>query len=160
MAISFFDSKAITPNDDMLSGVLSESYELWTELRNHINGNYPNISEEWKFYGKSGGWWLKIKTKKRALIYLTPRDRHFRVRFGISEKMVPIIEASALPAEIIEAVLIATPYAEGRSVDIDIDNKEAKTMAYVMERKLVHVGTFSEKLFEALKTLLQIKFEN
>jgi len=160
MSISFFDDKAIMPNEGMVSDILSDAYDLWVKLRNHIDCNYPDISEEWKFYNKFSGWILLIKTKKRTLTYLTPRDKHFRVRFALSEKMLASVESSELPTEIKEAARTATPYMEGRSIDIDISANEAKVMAYIKDRSLVDIGTILEKQFAVVKSLVQIKFEN
>ena len=156
MAVSIFEDKSIMPDDSMVADVLAESYPLWTGLRDFINENYPNVKDEWKHYGKSSGWVLKLLSKKQNLIFFIPKEECFRLRFGVSEKVAPCIETADLPDEIKEAVQIATPYTEGRSIDIDFYYNEAKVMAYVKDRQLVDVGSINGEQLELAKSMVQI----
>ena len=70
MAISFFESKAIIPDDSMVADVLAESLPLWVEMQNYVRDNYLNVTGEWKHYGKKSGWVLKLLSKKRNLSIL------------------------------------------------------------------------------------------
>jgi hypothetical protein len=128
MAVSFFDNKAVMPSDRMVVDVLAESHSLWVELQNYVRENYPSIKGEWKHYGKSSGWVFKLLSKKRNLLFFIPQNGYFRLRFGISEKAAACIEVADLPNEIKEAVRVATPYMEGRSIDLDMSPNEIKIM--------------------------------
>ena len=156
MAVSIFNEKEFTPTDDILAHVLAGSLPLWIELQNYVRENYPSVMSEWKYYGKSSGWVLKLLSKKRNLLFFIPKDGCFRLRFGISEKLTPCIEIADLPDEIKEAVRIATPYTEGRSIDIDISPDEVKIMAYVKDRQLVDIGTIHGEQLQSVKILVQI----
>ena len=156
MAISFFDSNDVIPDENMVEDALADSLPLWVELQDYVLENYPDVTGEWKFYGKSSGWVFKLLSKKRNLLFFTPKEGCFRLRFGISEKAAACIESADLPDEIKEAVRIATPYAEGRSIDLDMYPAEVKVMAYVKDRKLVDVGTVCGYQPELAKTLVQI----
>lgn len=64
----------------------------------------------------------------------------FRLRIVFGEKASVCAEADdTLPDEIKEAIHAATHYAEGRSIDIDVDRREQ---------------------LETIKRLLKIKYEN
>ena len=156
MAISLFDDKAVKPDNSMIADALADSLPIWAALQNYIHENYPNATGEWKHYGKSSGWVFKLLSKKRNLLFFIPKKDCFRLRFGIGEKAMPCIEAADLPDEIKEAVRIATPYTEGRSIDLDIGTDEIKVMAYVKDRQLVEVGTISGEQLNTAKTLIQI----
>jgi len=156
MAVSFFDSKAIMPDDNMVADALAELYTLWVELQNYAQENYPNVTGVWKHYGKSSGWVFKLLSKKRTLLFFIPKNGGFRFRFGISEKAAPFIEAADLPDEVKEAVRIATPYAEGRSIDLDMSPDEVKVMAYVKDRQLVDVGTVYGEQLKIAKAMTQL----
>ena len=160
MAISIFDEKAIVPTEDMVAVALAESFAIWNELKNHVLESYPDVTSEWKHYGKASGWVLKLFSKKRSLLFFIPKDGCFRLRFGVSEKAISCIEAADLPEEIKEAVRMATPYVEGRSFDLDISSSDVKVMSYVKDRKLFDVGTIHGQPLEITKTLVQIRFEN
>ena len=156
MAVSIFEDKAVMPDDSMVGGVLAESFPLWTGLRNYVQESYPDVKGEWKHYGKSSGWVFKLLSKKRNLLFFIPKNECFRLRFGVSEKVAPCIETADLPDIIKEAVRIATPYTEGRSIDLDFYSKEVKIMAYVKDRQLVDVGSIDGEQLELAKTLVQI----
>jgi len=156
MAVSIFDDKSVMPDDNMVADALAESFPLWVDLRNYVQENYPGVKGEWKFYGKSSGWVFKLLSKKRNLLFFIPKNECFRLRFGISEKVAPGIETMDVPDIIKEAVRIATPYTEGRSIDLDFYFQEVKVMAYVKDRQLVDVGSIDGEQLELAKTLVQI----
>ena len=63
MAVSIFEDKSIMPDDSMVADALAGSYPLWISLRDFVNENYSNVKDEWKYYGKSSGWVLKLLSK-------------------------------------------------------------------------------------------------
>jgi hypothetical protein len=139
MAVSILEDKSKTPDNEMVSAVLFDSFSLWSELVNHVKTEYPSVTEEWKHYGKAFGWTCKLISKKRNLLFLVPLNGHFRVRFILGEKAVACADTADLPKEIKSAIYAATPHVEGRSIDIDINKLEQ---------------------LETIKTLIKIKFEN
>jgi len=156
MAVSIFDNKAVTPDNSMVADALNESHSMWIKLQDHVRENYPVVTGVWKHYGKSSGWVYKLLSNKRTLLFFIPQKRCFRLRFGVSEKAAAVIETAALPEEIKEAVRTATPYPEGRSVDLDISQNEVKLTAYVKDRRMVSIGTITGNQLELLKTLVKI----
>jgi len=156
MAVSIFDSKDVIPDDNMVAEALADSNSMWVNLQSHVHENYPSVKGEWKFYGKSSGWVFKLLSKKKSLLFFIPKEGCFRLRFGISEKAAPVIEVADLPDKIKEAVRIATPYTEGRSIDLDFYSNEVKIMAYVKDRQLVDIGTVAGEQLELAKTLVQL----
>jgi len=156
MAVSIFEDKAAMPDDSMVADALADSFLIWKGLQSYVQENYPSVKSEWKHYGKSSGWVLKTLSKKRNLLFFIPKNGCFRLRFGVSEKVAPEIETADLPDVIKEAVRIATPYTEGRSIDVDFYSNEAKVMAYVKDRQLVEVGAIDGEQLELAKALVQI----
>jgi hypothetical protein len=138
--LSAFDNKNVIPDDGMVSAVLGGAASVWDELRTHVETTYPNITGEWKHYGKAAGWSYKLLSKKRNLLFFVPQPESIRLRLVFGEKACACIEADGeLSADIKEVVRAAVAYKEGRSIDIDV--------------------TLREQL-EAVKRLIQIKFEN
>ena len=138
--LSVFDDKAVMPDDGMVSAALGKAAPVWNELRTYIMDNYPHVAGEWKHYGKAAGWTYKLLSGKRNLLFFVPMRDRFRLRIVLGEKGCARVENDGgLPDEIREAFRAATPYAEGRSVDIDVEQREQ---------------------LEAIKRLLKIKFEN
>ena len=138
--LSVFGDKEIVPDEGMLSGVLGAAASIWGQLRSDVKDNYPNVTGEWKYYGKAAGWTYKLISKKRNLLFFVPKTDCFRLRIVLGEKACVCAEADTeLPKEIKEAIRTAVPYAEGRSIDIDIGR---------------------HKQLQIIKRLLEIKYEN
>jgi len=139
MAVSIFDEKSAAPADETVAAALADANALWDALQAHVREAYPDITKEWKHYGKAAGWTCKLVSKKRNLLFFIPQNGRFRVRVVLGEKAAACAEFADLPDEIKDAIRAAVPYAEGRSVDMDISRAEQ---------------------LDAVKLLLKIKFEN
>ena len=139
MAVSVFDDKSIMPNHDMVAAVLADASSIWDELQHYAEEEFPNIRGEWKHYGKASGWTYKLLSKKRNLLFFIPQSGCFRIRIVLGEKAVACVATADLPDEMKEAIKTATPYVEGRGIDIDINKGEQ---------------------LESVKILLRIKFDN
>ncbi len=121
MATSIFDKKELMPDDGQLSEVLGDSKSLWDTLDTYILEHHKGIKKEWKFYSNKAGWCLVFKKKSRTLLYLTPSKDYFKVWFVFGEKATYYAKESGLPKYIIDTILLATPYTEGRLFSIDIN---------------------------------------
>lgn len=78
MAYSAFDDRDLKPPDSDLATVLGDSQDLWTELQSRIEEQFQPLSVDWTFAGKKWGWSLRLKRKKRAVLYMTPRSGYFQ----------------------------------------------------------------------------------
>ena len=138
--LSAFGDKTVMPDDNAVSAVIGGTTNVWDELRTHVINNYPSVTGEWKHYGKAAGWTYNLISKKRNLLFFVPCEGMFRLRVVLGEKGCACVAAdSELPEDIKQAFRDATPYTEGRSIDIDVERRE--------------------QLF-TVKRLLKIKYEN
>jgi hypothetical protein len=99
---------------------------------------YPEAVEEWS-YTKSGGWNFRMKDKKRAIIYLIPKDNCFNAALVFGRKATDEVMASPVSAEIKAELESAKVYAEGRGIRIEVKD---------------------EKMTEDVKKLIDIKIRN
>ena len=120
MALSAFDDMAAVPTDDEVSEVLQQSFELWIDLRAQIASHFDPLTEDWTFSGKKWGWSLRLKHKKRAVLYLTPTNDFFIVGFALGEKAVSAAHQGDLPESLLEVIDNAQKYAEGRAVRLEV----------------------------------------
>ncbi|MCL2846919.1 MAG: DUF3788 domain-containing protein [Firmicutes bacterium] len=123
MALSIFDDKAFTPNDDMVPTVLGASHALWKAIKEHLSANYKKINEEWKFYGKESGWTKNIKSDKRTLFMFVPMRDKFQVYFTLGEKAVTAVHNSDLPKEIKDLIPDAKQCVCGFGFRFDVKSK-------------------------------------
>jgi len=120
--ISIFIDKLVKPTDKDLSDRLDFKYELWQRIHDLVLSKYPNGLAEWSYSGLKYGWNFRIKDKKRAIIYLLPRDQYFKVAFVFGDKAVNKIMESGISKDIKTEINQATKYAEGRGIRINVKN--------------------------------------
>lgn len=120
MSPNLFTDKTHAPESDELAIALGCSIDSWNELRGRIAIQHAPVSEEWIFGGKNHGWSLRLKQKKRAVLYLTPCPGFFRVGLAMGEKAVRAALQQDLPASVIDLIERAPKYAEGRGIRIEI----------------------------------------
>ena len=120
MSQSIFLDKALQPKDEEVRNVLKNSYENWNAIREFITGNHENVSDEWNFPGKNYGWSMRIKIKKRNIIYMVPHDGYFNVAFVFGPRAYEVVSNSDLPGEIKDSLKQARVYMEGRGIRLDV----------------------------------------
>lgn len=123
MALSAFDDKSKEPHAAELESTLGRCSARWDDLVAHIAEEYAPLDKTWNFAGARWGWSLRLKQKKRTVLYMTPCERHFLVGFALGEKAVNAARAGSLPDSIMAIIDEAPKYAEGRGVRIEVRNK-------------------------------------
>jgi hypothetical protein len=118
---SIFTDKNKLPNDNDLKESLGDTYQLWQLIKDYIISKYPKGFEEWSC--SKYGWSFRIKDKKRAIIYMLPRDKFFKVALVYGQKATDMIMKSQIANSIKTELDSAKIYAEGRGIRIDIKDK-------------------------------------
>jgi Protein of unknown function (DUF3788) len=122
---SIFTDKTKPPSEKDLVAALGKTHVLWDEITAFVLGQYPAAILEWSFPGEKYGWSFRIKDKKRAIIYLLPRDNYFKAAFVFGQKAVDAVNNSTISAEIKKELAAAKVYAEGRGIRLDVTTKKA-----------------------------------
>lgn len=136
---SVFTDKTTTPSEKDLSATIGKLLNCWQDICRFILFHYPAAIGEWHFPGEKYGWSYRLKDKKRAIIYLLPRDNYFKAAFVFGQKAVDAINNSAISEEIKAELAAAKVYAEGRGIRLDVKNK---------------------KIIQDIKSLVEIKLAN
>lgn len=137
MDTSIFIDKTYKPEQKDLITALGKTYNLWQDIINLVYLKYPNAASDWNFPGQKYGWSFKIKDKKRAIIYLLPRDKQFMVAFNFGQEAFKKIMASNISEEIKHSLESAKVYAEGRGIRIEVKNqKPLKDISQLIDIKL------------------------
>lgn len=137
MDISVFTDRSTKPDQKDLITALGKTYNLWQDIINLVYLKYPNAVSEWNFPGQKYGWSLKIKDKKRAIIYLLPREKQFMVAFNFGQKDFEKIMDSKISEQIKHGLESAKVYAEGRGIRIEVKNqKPLKDISHLIDIKL------------------------
>lgn len=104
MALSAFDDKAAPPRKTELAKMLGRTGAHWDALRARMGDEFEPLAEDWNFAGQKWGWSLRLKHKKRAIVYLTPCRRFFLAGFALGEKAVKAARESGVPAPMLAAI--------------------------------------------------------
>ena len=137
MDTSIFIDNTYKPEQKDLIAALGKTYNLWQDIINLVYLKYPNAVSDWNFPGQKYGWSFKIKDKKRAIIYLLPRDKRFMVAFNFGQEAFKKIMASKISEEIKHSLESAKVYAEGRGIRIEVRNqKPLKDISQLIDIKL------------------------
>ena len=137
MEASIFTNKSIVPLDDDLIYALKKTAKFWFDLKNTVYQLYPKATDEWSY--SKYGWSYRIKDNKRAIIYLLPRDKFFKVAFVFGQSAYFEIIERDISNEIKNELKLAKVYAEGRGIRIDvIDNSKIEDIKKLIKIKIIH----------------------
>lgn len=135
METSIFMDLSKTPKTTDLEIPLRNTYSVWKEIRDFVLEKYPAAIEEWHIAVKKYGWGFRIKDKKRAIIYLSPRAEFFLVAMVFGQKATVQILNSDISAKIKEELMNSKVYMEGRVIRMEVRNS-----AYLADiKKLVEI---------------------
>ena len=121
---SIFTAKNKLPNEMDMMTTLGGLYDLWQTIKEYVHLKYPKALAEWNYPGDKYGWSFRIKDKKRAIIYLLPREKYFKVAFVFGQKATDAVMESRVSDAIKTELSAARPYAEGRGIRIDVKDDE------------------------------------
>jgi hypothetical protein len=124
MAFSAFEDKNHEPTDQEVDEVLQGTAHLWAELKTAIASRHKPVVEDWSYSGKNWGWALRLKCKKRVILYLTPCEGFFYAGFALGEKAVAAAHESDLMSPVISLIEGSQKYAEGRAVRLEVRTPE------------------------------------
>jgi hypothetical protein len=130
MHTAHFDQKEVTPNESTLKKDLGEVYSANKEVL-ELTEAYDH---EWKYHGKKYGWQLKVAKKGKALLYLIPQEKSFRVGCAVRENEKERLLNSSLPPKMKEELAAAKKYPEGYPLWLEIKSKtDMRTVRVVIE---------------------------
>ena len=104
--------------------VLGRSAAAWDALRARISEHFGQVTENWAVPAKKYGWSLRLKLKKRTILHLGPRSKHFIAAIILGDRAVAALRESELAPEVIAMVENATRYTEGRVIRFEIRSKK------------------------------------
>jgi len=125
---AFIDESA-EPTELKLAIALGPAKSLWDKLVDDLAKESGVDIQEWKSVSRKYGWSLRLKLKKRTIVYLSPHHGCFTTSFVLGDKAVKAAHAADLPASVIKELGQAKRYAEGTGVRIEV--KSPKEIAIV-----------------------------
>ena len=132
-----FIGKTATPTEAEVDAALGATAALWKQLVDWMAEHGAGESE-WNSYSPKAGWALRLKQKKRNIVYLAPCEGCFRVAFVLSEKAVAAALKSDLAKGTLKLLDEAPRYAEGTGVRLMV--KATKDLAAIKKLALIKMA--------------------
>jgi hypothetical protein len=111
-----FIGKSAQPTSDEVTAALGSSATVWKEFLDWLAEEKGITEQEWNSSSPKYGWALRMKLKKRNIVYLGPCDGCFRVSFILGDKAMAAARQSNLSKSVLKALDEAPHYAEGTGV--------------------------------------------
>lgn len=123
------------PTEHEIEAALGSATEPWRQFVGWLAERLGVSDQEWKSISPKYGWALRLKLKKRNIVYLSPSQGCFYVSFVLGDRAVRAAQESNLGSRILKAIAAAPRYAEGTGLRLVI--RRAADLAPV--RKLAEI---------------------
>ncbi len=120
------------PTDEVLGSCLGSRKKLWDLFFETIGQDYPDFSEEWRYYKDGKSWLMKVVRKKKTVFWVSVVKGAFRITFYFTDKVEDAINESDISDELKEQFKKGKRYNKIRGLTIVFkfkrDIKYAKTL--------------------------------
>jgi hypothetical protein len=132
-----FIGKATQPTLDELVSALGPAAIVWQELVDWF-AEQKVVDQEWKSYSPKAGWSVRLKVKKRNIIYLSPCASCFIVGFIFGDKAVAAARQGGLSKSTLKLLDEAPRYPEGTGLQLTV--KSSKDLAAIRKLALIKLA--------------------
>ncbi len=121
LAPNAFIGKTSAPDDADLARALGSTKPLWDQIVAVLEEEHGVAIREWNSYSPKAGWALRLKRKKRTIVWMSPCNGCFRVTFILGGKAVAAAQQSKLSSRVLRMIDEAPQYPEGRGIRFQVD---------------------------------------
>jgi hypothetical protein len=120
MLTNAFINKRQKPTESELSAALGPAKALWDRLLSEVSDECEIDKQEWNSYSPKAGWSLRLKRKKRNILYLAPSLGCFTTALILGDRAVRAARKSGLPKRVSKMIAEAKRYPEGTAIRIEV----------------------------------------
>jgi len=124
METNAFIGKAERPTDRELAEALGSSKPVWDSLIDAMGTEFDVSIQEWSTYSLKAGWSLKLKKKKRTILYMAPCAGCFQIALILGDRAMAAARASGPSARILKLLDEASKYPEGTGIRMTIKSSK------------------------------------
>ena len=135
--VNAFIGRTVVPTAKEVDAVLGATAELWDQLVEWL-AEQGAATQEWNSYSPKVGWALRLKVKKRNIIYLGPCDGCFRVALILGDKAVAAARQGDLSKSTLKLLDEAPRYPEGTGLRLMV--KAAKDLVAIKKLALIKLA--------------------
>lgn len=120
MFTNAFIAKSKQPAERELSVELGAAKTMWDALLSALSQEHGLTEKEWHSYSPKAGWSLRLKHKKRNIVYLSPGHGQFLASFALGDKAMETARQTDFPRPVVQIIKNAKRYAEGTAIRIEV----------------------------------------
>ncbi len=120
MYTNAFIGKTKKPTESEVARALGVAKSVWDKLLSDLAEQYELTECEWNSYSPKYGWALRIKRKKRNIIYLSPAEGYFRITMILGGKAMKAAYDGEFPVRVVKILKESKKYPEGNAIYIDV----------------------------------------
>lgn len=117
------DEKQV-PTEKIIYSHIGKSKTIWKLLFDHIHSNYPDLTEEWRYYKDGKSWLMKVVKKKKTIFWLSINEDGFVITFYFTDKAEDLIFKSLISDELKAQFRNGKRYNKIRGLTVKMDSKQ------------------------------------
>ena len=117
-----FATKAQRPTKSALARALGRTQRHWELLLEQTHRDHCGLVDTWMHYGPKSGWTLKVAGKKRAVLWMSPREGCFLASLALRDDAVAALRGTNLPDALVDEIEGAQAWPEGRPARVTVTN--------------------------------------
>ena len=110
------------PTEEVIFSCIGDTKTLWISFFEYIHQNYPDFSEEWKYYKDGKNWLLKVVKKSKTIFWTSVLKDSFRITFYFTDRIEETIYNTNISDELKEQFKNGKHYGKIRALSIIIHN--------------------------------------
>ena len=111
------------PTEKIINSHIGKSKIQWIALFEHIHTNYPDISEEWRYYLDRKSWLMKVTRKSKTIFWLMILKGAFRITFYFTDKAAKVFANSDISDNLKKTFRDGKYYGKIRGLTIIMKNR-------------------------------------
>jgi len=120
------------PTEEIIFSHIGRTKTHWIIIFEHIHNNYPEFSEEWRYYKDGNSWLLKVTRKSKTICWVSVVKGKFKMTFYFTDRAEPVIIDSTISNELKEQFKNGKYFNKIRGLTITFSSKKdveyAKTL--------------------------------
>jgi hypothetical protein len=108
------------PTDEVVFSHIGESKLCWEELFNYTRTNYPEFSEQWRYYNDGKNWLLKVVKKSKTVFWVSVTNGSFRTTFYFGDKAETSVLESSISEDLKDSFKNGKRYGKIRGITAEI----------------------------------------
>ncbi len=112
------------PTEEIIFSHIGKNKVLWQSIFEYIYCNYPDFSEQWRYYNDGKSWLLKVTKKSKTIFWLSVIKNTFRTTFYFTDKAEDLIIKSSISDKLKEEFKNGKRYNKIRGITITYKSKK------------------------------------